>query len=192
MIRPGEEDMMTVGDVVARRNLISVSGEPVLVPDPDQLVHLQFRRFAGCPICNMHLRSIVMRHSEITAAGIREVVVFHSTEQELRQYEPDLPFAVIGDPGKELYAEFGVGTSRTAVRNPALLVHFPAIGWNFIRGIITGRRRPPPRNPTGGPLGRPADLLIAPDGRVIAAKYGEHAYDQWAVDELLTHARPAP
>jgi hypothetical protein len=184
--------MMTVGDVVVRRKLITVSGEPVVVPDPDQLVHLQFRRFAGCPICNMHLRSIMVRHSEITAAGIREVVVFHSTEQELRQYEPDLPFAVIADPGKELYAEFGVGASRTAVLNPAVLAHVPAIGWNFVRGIITGRRRLPPRNPTGGQLGRPADLLIAPDGRVIAAKYGEHAYDQWAVDELLTHARPAP
>jgi hypothetical protein len=26
------------------------------IPEPDRLVHLQFRRYAGCPICNMHLR----------------------------------------------------------------------------------------------------------------------------------------
>lgn len=30
----------------------------------------------------------------------------------------------------------------------------------------------------------PADFLIAPDGRVVAGKYGEHADDQWSVDEL--------
>lgn len=37
-------------------------------------------------------------------------------------------------------------------------------------------------------LGLPADLLIAADGRVVAAKYGSHAYDQWSVDELLALA----
>jgi hypothetical protein len=35
----------------------------------------------------------------------------------------------------------------------------------------------------------PADFLIARDGRVIASKYGNHAYDQWSVDELLELAR---
>jgi len=27
--------------------------------------------------------------------------------------------------------------------------------------------------------------LVASDGRIVAAKYGLHAYDQWSVDELL-------
>jgi hypothetical protein len=43
--------------------------------------------------------------------------------------------------------------------------------------------------PTNGNLGLPADLLIAGDGRVVAVKYGTHAYDQWSVDELLGAAR---
>ena len=47
-------------------------------------------------------------------------------------------------------------------------------------------RTGPPMLPTGGQLGVPADFLIASDGQVIAAKYGQHAYDQWTVDELLT------
>jgi hypothetical protein len=34
-------------------------------------------------------------------------------------------------------------------------------------------------------LGLPADFLIASDGTVIAAKYGQYAYDQWSVDDLL-------
>ncbi|MFG2769343.1 hypothetical protein [Streptomyces sp. NPDC048350] len=54
--------------------------------------------------------------------------------------------------------------------------------------LVRGRERPPVRNPRGGRLGLPADFLITPDGRIAAAKYGEHADDQWPVDELLAHA----
>jgi len=31
--------------------------------------------------------------------------------------------------------------------------------------------------------------LVDPTGRVLAVKYGEHAYDQWSVDELLDVVR---
>jgi hypothetical protein len=41
----------------------------------------------------------------------------------------------------------------------------------------------------GGPLGLPADFLIAPSGRINAVKYGTDANDQWSVDELLTLAK---
>ncbi|MFL5910705.1 MAG: AhpC/TSA family protein, partial [Gaiellaceae bacterium] len=49
-----------------------------------------------------------------------------------------------------------------------------------------------PVKPTGGPFGLPADFLIAPDGRLAAVKYGQNAYDQWTVDELLEHAKLVP
>ena len=70
---------------------------------PGPATHLQFRRFAGWPICNLHLHSVVARHAEITASGIDEVVVFHSTPEELRSYTDDLPFGVVADPAKKLY-----------------------------------------------------------------------------------------
>ncbi len=77
--------MVGPGSVVVPRELVGVSGDAVPIPDPDRLIHLQFRRFADCPICNVHLQSIVRRHDEIANAGIREVVVFHSTDEELRR-----------------------------------------------------------------------------------------------------------
>ncbi|HEX7263032.1 MAG TPA: AhpC/TSA family protein, partial [Candidatus Dormibacteraeota bacterium] len=43
----------------------------------------------------------------------------------------------------------------------------------------------------GGPIGLPADFLIAPSGQIKAAKYGKHAYDQWSVDELIELAKGA-
>src|SRR5262249_60512651 len=96
------------GHVVPARQLTTVCGAPVPVPDPDSLVHLQFRRFAGCPVCNLHLRSFARRNDEVIAAGVREVAVFHAPAGDLRPHVADLPFAVVPDPGKRLYAEFGV------------------------------------------------------------------------------------
>ncbi|WP_077099461.1 peroxiredoxin-like family protein [Mycobacterium terramassiliense] len=166
--------------LVAPREVLSVCGEAVAIPDPKRRVHLQFRRFAGCPICNVHLQSIVRRHDEIAGAGVREVVVFHSTDEELRRYVGELPFAVIGDPDKALYAEFGVGTSPRSVLHPRALA-----------AAIRGGMGTVNMHPTGGHLGLPADFLIGPDGRVLACKRGRHANDQWTVDEVLAYAGSA-
>ncbi|MEU7009774.1 peroxiredoxin-like family protein [Streptomyces sp. NPDC046332] len=180
--------MLKPGTPVPVRTLDPVLGPPVAVPDPERLVHLQFRRFAGCPICHLHLRAFVRRHAEIEAAGIREVVVFHSPPEELHPHLDGMPFAVVADPEKRLYAEFGVESSPRSLLSPRAwwpIARAVLLGtWELVRG----RERPPVRNPRGGRLGLPADFLITPDGRVAAAKYGEHADDQWPVDELLTHA----
>lgn len=170
---------------VPARTLTPVHGPPVPLPDPARLVHLQFRRFAGCPVCNLHVRSLVLRRAEIEAAGIREVLVFHSPAAELREHTGDLPFDVIADPGKALYAEFGVGASPRALLHPrAYLPILRAVARSAI-AIARRRERGPANRPVGGRFGLPADFLIAPDGAVLARRYGRHVYDQWSVDELL-------
>lgn len=90
---------------ITRAEFNSVTGELILVPDPERLVHLQFRRFAGCPICNLHLRSFVSRHDELERAGVRAVVFFHSPADELAEHTADLPFATVADPDKVVYAD---------------------------------------------------------------------------------------
>ena len=185
----GTADKARVGDTFATLELVTASGQRVRVPADREYVHLQLRRFAGCPICNLHLRSIVRRYGEIRAAGMREVVVFHSTAAELNKYEAELPFPLIADPDRDLYQRLGVE------RGPGSLLRR-----RVLRAMIAGQtaavmkrsamRRPlGPLTPTGGLLGLPADFLIAPDGRLVALKYGEHAYDQWTVDELLGYAK---
>jgi peroxiredoxin len=177
-----------VGDAFPRLDVLATSGEQIVIPDRDgRFVHLQFRRFAGCPICSLHLRSIVTRHDEIQLRGIREVVVFHSTVAELAKYQAELPFPLIADPERRLYQQFGVE------RRPGSLLSGRAL-----RAVLVGQtaalakrstmRPVGPVTPTGGPFGLPADFLIAPDGGAAAVKYGTNAYDQWTVDELLDHA----
>jgi peroxiredoxin len=163
------------GDVFPNRTFRAVSGRELVVPNSGAVTHLQFRRFAGCPICNTHIGQMMKRAEEIKSAGIREVIFFHSTKEELEPLQDGVPFDLVADAGKVYYKEFGVETSL------AFFLNAQAIG-AAVRGIF---RRDFSLKMTGGPLGLPADFLIEPDGRVRAAKYGRHAYDQWSVDELL-------
>jgi peroxiredoxin len=169
-----------------RRALTSIHGEALSIPLPDRLVHLQFRRFAGCPLCNMHLQSFVRRHDEIAANGVREVVIFHSAVSELLHHEDHLPFTVVADPEKRLYREFGVEASWRALLDPRVWLPIISTVFNSVREVVRHRRPIPPVKPAGGSLGLPADFLIAADGRVLAYKYGVHADDQWSVDEVLS------
>jgi peroxiredoxin len=181
---------LAAGDTVPARALTAISGAPVPVPDPQRVVHLQLRRFAGCPVCHLHLRWFARRADELTAAGIREVAVFHSDADELRRHAGDLPFAMVADPDKRLYAALGVESSPRALLDPRawlpVLISIATATWGLLRG-----RPLPPLRPRGGRLGLPADFLIAPDGRVLACRYGAYVDDHWSVDEVLDHARVA-
>jgi peroxiredoxin len=185
-VKDGTDRKFQPGEVITRRSIDTVTGEHLSLPDAGApLTHLQFRRFAGCPICNLHLRSIALRHEEIRAAGIREVAVFHAGAPELLPHVADLPFAVVGDPGKRLYREFGVESAPRALLDPRV---WPIVVSAVAHGLWAVLRRRgdfPAARPSGGRLGLPADFLITDDGRIAACKYGEHAGDQWSVDDLL-------
>jgi peroxiredoxin len=170
---------LSPGDVVARRPLATIRGPEVAVPDPGRLVHLQFRRFAGCPVCNLHLREIDRRLGEISAAGIHEVAVFHSSAESLARHATELRLDVVADPGFALYQAYGVESSARAVLDPRA---WPAL----VAGALRGLAGAPSKGETSRSL--PADFLLDTDGRVLACKYGAHADDQWSVDELLAIA----
>jgi peroxiredoxin len=178
------------GDTVGPQALTTITGDEAPLPDPHHLTHLQFRRFAGCPVCNLHLRSFVARHQEVAAAGVRELVVFHSTDDDLRRYEADLPFAVVGDPGKRLYHQFGVESGPRSLLDPR---GWPTIVVAVARSLVAVVRGAPvpPLRPGGGRYGLPADLLVDRAGTVVAVHYGARVDDQWSVDEVLALARTA-
>jgi peroxiredoxin len=166
------------GDVLPTTVIEAVTGEVISLPNPKRLVHLQFRRFVDCPICNTHIAEFRKRAREIDAAGIEEVIVFHSSLKSIRSYQKEVPFLMVGDPQKVFYKEFGVETSLT-------FMSLKALGAGM-RGMAHGHFG---LRLSGGPLGLPADFLIAPSGRINAVKYGTDAYDQWSVDELLSLAK---
>ena len=179
MAAPAEK--LKAGDTVPPLALTDIHGAAVAIPHARaKWVHLQFRRFAGCPICNLHVHEFVERNGELKAAGIEEVVVYHSPLASLLPYQGSFPFAVIADPEKKIYQQFGVGTSIFAILDVRA---WPAM----IKGMSASDK--PKGDPEGGALGRPADFLISPDGKIVASHYGRHAFDQWSVDELLRMAK---
>lgn len=164
----------------------TIHGTELHVPgDEGELFHVQFRRFAGCPICNLHLQSFRQRHAEIESAGVREIVIFHSSVEELLPFQGQFPFAVVGDPKKQLYRLFGVESSISAFLGLS--------AWLASAKGIWSKDKPDLfRIPNGGFLGLPADFLIGSNGVIAAAHYGRHAYDQWSVDDLLALAAARP
>ena len=172
-----------VGDVVRRHELVTIHGKPVRLPDPEHLVHLQFRRYAGCPVCNLHLRTVAARHDEILAAGVREVVVFYSEAETMLGFQGALPFAAIADPEKKLYAEFGVGVM------PYIGAFKPRSWRAAARGLASAPRWRGIGSQGTSYLGLPADFLIGTDGTILAANYGKYTDDHWPVEDLLALAR---
>ncbi|MGJ7504838.1 AhpC/TSA family protein [Variovorax sp. ZT5P49] len=169
------------GSVAPPLRLQTIHGKAIATQGFEtQYLHLQFRRFAGCPVCNFHLMVMARRQPEIAAAGIRQVVFFHSSREEMLKYQSQLPFDCVADLKKDFYRAYGVETSWRALLNPRVF-------WSGMRWVLaTGRFY---RKAENGILGLPADFLIDARGRVVAAHYGEHADDHWEVDDLLRLAK---
>jgi len=120
---------------------------------------------------------------KLTAGQI--VPVFSvNDDQQLLPYQGNFPFQVIGDPTKLLYKKFGVGSSLASNLGPG--------AWRAsIKCMLAKDKLTSGFPPQGGPLGLPADFLLASNGRVVASHYGKHAADQWTVDEVLSQAYAA-
>ena len=183
--RNREQTSLKVGDVINPRELETIRGDRIRIPDPEHLVHLQFRRFAGCPVCNLHLKSIERRHDEILEGGIKEVVVFYSTREGMLEFQGSLPFAAISDPERKLYAEFSANrrASPLVVFNPRswIAIVNTARGYRTVQGA--GRRKDEER------MGLPSDFLIDRHGGILAVNYGKTVDDHWSVDRLLSLAK---
>ncbi len=149
----------------------------VSVPDGRPL-HLQFRRFAGCPICSLHLRSLARSLPELERRGIASVVVFHSPLEELRTYHESLPFPVVGDPSFELYRAYGVERSLRGVLHPRVMA-------SALKGLMLAPSSPLARS--GGVTGLPAEFLVDETGHVLHAHYAAHADDHLEIDAVLAH-----
>ncbi|QBM16036.1 hypothetical protein MARI_01160 [Marinobacter sp. JH2] len=169
-----------IGDTVELADLVNIKGQPVQVPQPGKLVHLQFRRFAGCPICNLHLQSFFKNSSALQENDIHEVVVFHASKERMLENVVDVPFDLIADPTRKLYRNFGVESSWKAILN-----------FKMMRGALKGVRKFGMKKPESleAELGLPADFLIDENGKIVALKYGTHADDQWSLNEVIQHAK---
>jgi hypothetical protein len=176
---PHIDTRRAVGERLASLKLSTLAHGTVQVPGPT-FTHLQFRRFAGCPVCNLHLRSFARGHDQLELAGVRTVAFFHSPADLMRPYQGALPFPAVPDPERRWYRHFGVERSAIAVAHPQVV-------WSALRGLVGARS-----NPFAGgrdQTGLPADFLIDSGGVIVGTHYGRHADDQWSLAEVLARVR---
>lgn len=182
---------LRAGDYAPVDRLETIDGRTIVFGEAAGVVHLQFRRFAGCPICSLHLRTFVRRRTDIAEAGISEVIVFHSSASDLRKHAGAFEFDLVADPDKRAYLAFGVEASPRALLDPRVWPSIVAAVADALFGVLFRGQPMPPIRRDGGSTGLPGDFLIGPDGRLLAVHYGVHADDQWSVDAMLSLARSA-
>ncbi len=170
------------GDRIEPLEVRTILGAAQCLPDTRfRFTHLQFRRWIGCPICNDHIAHFRRHHDRIAAAGIREVMFFHSTPEEILAFDSAMPFEMVGDAERVYYRQFGVE------RSWLFLASWRAIA-GAARGFAAGKFS---LANTHGIDGLPADILVTDANVIVAAHYGEDAADHWSVDELVATARAA-
>ena len=159
---------LRAGDLAPSIRATSVRGAEIAIPDRRSgLTHVQFLRFAGCPVCNLHLQEFIKRNAELHAAGIREVVLFHSEANFIDDYYGELPFAIVADPRREIYAQYRIEKSPWAILSPR--------AWP---GLVKGYRLKKAGTLDSTTFGLPADFLIDFTGRIVRCAYGAHSSDQ--------------
>lgn len=147
----------------------------------DRPVLLKFYRFVECPICNLHLRELVLRHDEVAAAGLTTVVLFHSSlSRAERKQGYDLPFRAIADPEKRIFRDYGVEGSLGGM-------FARKVASDYVRAMRDGFYSKP-FGYHGGIKGHPADFIIDGDGIVKHAHYGASYADSLGVDAVISVA----
>lgn len=164
-----------VGEQIGPMTLPTLAHGELALPAAG-LVHLQFRRFAGCPVCNLHLRQFAQGQARLAQANILTVAFFHSPAGQMRPYQGDLPFPCVPDPERHFYKAFGVERSALAI------VHLRVIG-SALRGLVAARSNPFAGGSEQG--GLPADFMLDATGTIRGLHYGKHANDQWSLEEVL-------
>jgi peroxiredoxin Q/BCP len=144
-------------------------------------VLLKFYRFASCPICNLHVRELVTRSNELSAAGLTTVLFYHSPAPLIeRKVRSKVPFDLASDPAKVIFREYRVESSWRAMLSIRV--------WRkYMRAMIAGFITRPVGH-EGGMTGHPADFLIDAEGIVRYAHYGTDYADSLSADEALKAA----
>ena len=180
--------LISVGDRVPIDSVTTIDNQVISLINGKGLVHLQLKRFSGCPLCNVHMRFIANHLEDFEKVGLKEILVLHSDpsiiqeNQGTAEWSKGLTF--VGDPKKEIYAKFGVGevSGKSAFLSPRIL-KIVAEGKKYVKGFKRA-------GDESGKLTKPAEMIIDTScGKIIAIKYGENVYDQWTIEEILSKVK---
>jgi peroxiredoxin len=171
------------------QKLTTIDGTQIDFHHGSGLVHLQLRRFSGCPICNLHLRNLSLNLPKLNLIGVKEVIVFHSPEDVIQENIRDVDwtngFNFIADPKREIYKEMGAESSGWKYLFRMRASTF-LIGLKSLPRLLKTKRQ----GAEGVLTQRPMDLLIdSSSGLIVDSYYGIDSNDQWSYQEIESKAQ---
>jgi peroxiredoxin Q/BCP len=168
---------LRVGDRAPAVVLEALGGARLECSRPDWPVVLSFARYAGCPVCQVHVGRIAAAMPQFRARSCGVWMVFQSTPEKLgaamAEWQPG--FAAVADPSARLYGSFGVVTSVAGYLHPRSLTA-------LMRAIVAGKRH---GRFEGRETQMPADFVLDASGGIRLAYYGRDVGDDAPVAALL-------
>lgn len=150
-----------------------VPGEPA-----GKYLVLVFLRHLGCPLCMKRIDELNSDAMRFNALGASVIAVVDGTSERVRGFasKKNLAISLVGDKGKKIYEAYGVERGRiTAMLAPNVLKESLRA---TLKGYMHGKFE-------GDELQKPADFIIAPDGKILWAHYGKDISDSTSNEILI-------
>jgi thioredoxin-dependent peroxiredoxin len=174
---------LKANDKAPEFELKSAKGETVsLSKYKGKNILLAFFRFAGCPVCNFRIHSLMENYAKLQQQNIEIITVFESGNEVLATYTKDanIPFAVIGDYELSLYKKYGVQKSVLKMMN-TMLKKEPKQQMKKGAALFNEKKY----KQDGSMTRMPADFLIDSAGKIQIAYYGKFIGDHIPLDEII-------
>ena len=147
-----------------------------------QKMWLAFYRYASCPLCNLHIHSIINRFDEVKNAGLVFLPVFQSPPSEVAKYtgkEENLQFKIICDPEQAIYKLYNVGKSYSGFFSFSVMSKImKAMGQGFMPGKMQGE------------ISRlPSEFIVDKDFNIIYRYDGKDIGDHPDIDLILEKSK---
>ena len=153
-----------VGDKIPAFQVTDTEGQPHSADRyKGELLLLSFFRYAACPLCNLRVHELARLAPVLKQKGLHILAFFESEPARVKEIvgKQKPPFPLIGDPQRVVYKKYGVESSWKGFTlggfSPRIL---RALAYGFLPGKMENDIAL-----------LPADFLVGPDGRILAAYY---------------------
>jgi peroxiredoxin len=168
---------LRVGDRAPDVELECVNGTRLDCGRPTTPAVVLFTRYAGCPVCQLHVSRIATAMPAFRARSCGVWMIFQSTPEDLQaaiaEWKPG--FSAVADPAAHLYDAFAAEGSMAGYIHPRSLLA-------VVRAIVAGKRH---GRFEGRETQMPAGFVLDADGRNGLAHYGRNVGDDVPTAALL-------
>lgn len=128
-----------------------------------QKIVLIFSRYFGCPICQLDLKELINRKSEIEEHGAKILYITQSGKDVAKEFieKEKIDFPVIPSSKDELYADYGLGLMTAEAFTKVRSKLKEATQYNITHGKFEGWEKQ-----------GPGQFVIDEQGKIIHAKKG--------------------